>query len=130
MGQQLWLAASGRRPLNFFARPQPAAREFPELIRREREVLTYSAQAPPTPRMRTVWVRRPKNTAILSRNIFSKPQVVDNAAAIRPAPSGRTWRQSVQPRLARTQHCLNPVSNLQLAVDVRDMVGDGLFSDN
>ncbi len=83
-GAAIFSPAIARRIMSYFTqiRNQPAAHAFPELIRREREVLVLMTQHHSNQEIAQLLSLSPKTVRNYTSNIFAKLQVADRADAI------------------------------------------------
>jgi DNA-binding NarL/FixJ family response regulator len=83
-GAAIFSPAIARRMMNYFQqiREQPAAHAFPELTRREQEVLQLMAQQHSNQEIAEALSLSPKTVRNYTSNIFAKLQVADRAGAI------------------------------------------------
>ncbi len=83
-GAAIFSPAIARRMMNYFKQiqRQPAAYAFPELTRREHEVLALMAQQHSNQEIAAALSLRPKTVRNYASNIFAKLQVADRAGAV------------------------------------------------
>jgi DNA-binding NarL/FixJ family response regulator len=81
-GEAIFSPGVARRVLQFLTSPPVVADPFPELTRREREILRLLAQAMPNAAIAQRFGLSPKTVANHLSSIFAKLQVADRAAAI------------------------------------------------
>ena len=81
-GEAIFSRAIAGRVLAFFAQPREAAKVFPALTDREREILGLIAQGHPNPSIARRLSLSPKTVANYVSAIFAKLQVADRAEAM------------------------------------------------
>lgn len=81
-GEALFGPAVARRISSYFSRTDPAAKLFPELTEREREILAHIAQGESNAEIADRLAISPKTLSNHISNIFGKLQVADRAQAI------------------------------------------------
>lgn len=82
-GEAIFSPAIARRMVHFFSRPQPApVQTFPELTKREREILDLIARGENNTSISQHLVLSPHTVRNHISNIFSKLQIADRAEAI------------------------------------------------
>jgi DNA-binding NarL/FixJ family response regulator len=82
-GDAIFSPEIARRMVHFFSRPKPAAGQiFPELTRREREILDLIARGENNAEISRRLVLSPHTVRNHVSNIFSKLQIADRAEAI------------------------------------------------
>ena len=95
-GEAIFGPAIAERVLEYFSSPRPPE-PFPELTRRERELLELIAQGQSTQEIARHFVLSPKTVRNHVSNIFTKLQVADRAQAIVRAREAGLGREHAAP---------------------------------